>query len=121
MSVTDRDISLSDGIADDLPRTLRRAREARERSQASMSPELEAGSSYLPQPLWSGQSDAAPPAVVTAIRMPFLQLVMFFFKAVFAALPAIALLGVIMWTVGHLMMIYYPWLVKVQILIRVPN
>jgi len=35
--------------------------------------------------------------------------------------PALILLGIILWTAGHLLMTYFPWLVKLQILIRVPN
>ncbi len=122
MSVTDRHAPLGDAGGDDLPRTLRREREARERGHPGVSGgSVPSTPAFVPEPIAYTDSAPAQPAVVTAIKVPFLSLVFFFIKAVFAALPAIALLGAILWTVGHLLMTYYPWLVKVQILIRVPN
>ena len=110
--MSDRNLSLAaDGGSDDLPRTLRREREARERAAQA--------ATYSREPAW--MDDTGPqPAVVTAIKMPFFRLMLFFLKAVLAAIPALILLGVVLWFAGHLLMSYFPWLVKVQILIRVP-
>ena len=119
MAITDRSGSLSDMGTDDLPRTLRREREARERNAPPMSAPPAAGS-YVPEPAWGGGGEAQP-ANVTAINVPFVRLVLFFLKAVLAAIPALILLGVILWTAGHLLTTFFPWLVKVQILIRLPN
>ncbi len=57
---------------------------------------------------------------VTDVRIPFIRLMLFCLKLVFAAIPALVLLGVILWLAGHAMMTWFPWLVKLQILIRVP-
>ena len=131
---------VADGGPDDLPRTLRREREAREREarereaveraqaereQLSMGPapraaphadEIYAVPQSYPSPV-----EAAMPATVTRIEVPFLHLVAFFFKAMLAAIPALLLLGVLLWGAGHLLQTYFPWLVKAQILIHFPN
>ena len=123
----------SNGVAmamtDDLPRTLRREREARER--AGLTGNGHSGS--LP-PLGSGGQQptafSSEPSLadgfvvsgttVTDVRIPFIRLMLFCLKLVFAAIPALVLLGVILWLAGHAMMTWFPWLVKLQILIRVP-
>ena len=111
---------------EDLPRTLRRERDARERSQTgyaaapTQSDRMASNTPFVPEPVLA-DSHTESGTTVTAINIPFGKLVQFFFKAVFAAIPAILVLGVILWWIGHLLMTYYPWLVKVQILIRVPN
>ena len=118
---------MATSMSDDLPRTLRREREARglDRGNAASS------FAFTPTPV----SGSAPPSsadagrgeryvvdgnTVTDIRIPFFRMMMFCFKLVFAAIPALILLGVILWFAGHLLMTYAPWLVKLQILIRVP-
>lgn len=147
----------ADGGPDDLPRTLRRERDARERearermeaerAQAArealpmgapaahqpamaaqphpMPPHPHAASAEefyaVPDPAYVATPDAAMPATVTRFDVPFLHLVAFFLKAALAAFPAIILLGVIVWFAGHLLQIYFPWLVKAQILIHFPN
>ena len=111
-------------MTDDLPRTLRREREARERAGLTGMPPL--SSSAGPSP--SAYSPAASMSegvevsgtTVTDIRIPFFRLMMICFKLVFAAIPALILLGAILWLAGHAMMTFFPWLVKLQILIRVP-
>jgi len=122
MPLMDRDVGMGTAGADDLPRTLRREREARERahqsaytgnggvSMASFAPD-----SILAEPTF------APPATVTDIRIPFTRMVVFCLKLVLSAVPALLLLGCLLWLAGHLLMTYFPWLVKVQILIRVPS
>ena len=118
MTVMDRNAPLRDSDTDDLPRTLRREREARERAQQKAPPP--SAPMHVPEPEWSDRGGAQP-AVVTAFDVSFFRLMMFGFKLVFAAIPALILLGALLWTAGHLLMTYYPWLVKLQILIRVPN
>ncbi|MFN3868852.1 MAG: hypothetical protein ACK4MF_07300, partial [Hyphomicrobiaceae bacterium] len=65
--------------------------------------------------------EAALPAAVTRLDVPFFHLMTFFIKAVFAAIPALLLLGGLLWGAGHLLQTYFPWLVKAQILIHFPN
>ena len=141
--------SIADGGPDDLPRTLRRERDARERearereaaerAQAERE-QLSMGSANHaagPSPMAShsgGEMDyavptanyasgveAAMPATVTRLDVPFFHLMGFFIKAVFAAIPALLLLAVLLWGAGHLLQTYFPWLVKAQILIHFPN
>lgn len=108
-----------DGGLDDLPRTLRREHEAREREarqRATSSPQVYAKGDQ------SGPLTQEPlPATVKRFDVPFIELMMFFIKAVFAAVPALIILGVILWCVGHLLQIYFPQIIKMQILIRFPN
>lgn len=122
---------MNSGLADDLPRTLRREREARERGlDRGVRTGADAPFAAAPIPLDSGSysSDLGRGDnlvlhgnTVTDIRIPFIRLMAFCFKLVFAAVPALILLGVILWFAGHLLMTYAPWLVKLQILIRVPS
>jgi hypothetical protein len=130
----------ADGGPDDLPRTLRREREAREREarERLAAERAEAEREALPMgpaPVAAAEEfyavpdpsypvaavDAAMPATVTRFDVPFLHLVGFFLKAALAAIPAILLLGVFIWGAGHLLQTYFPWLVKAQILIHFPN
>ena len=113
--VADRTISLSDPNSDDLPRTFRRQRDEQQRAHQQA---MVSASSHDAE--WA--HDHAPtPAVVTAFKVPFFRLMLFYIKAVVAAIPAIILLIAILWGLGHLLTTYLPWLVKVQILIRIPN
>ena len=109
-------------MSDDLPRTLRREREARERSGLAGLPHgapPSISSSYGPEP---GMSDGlvVSGTTVTDVRIPFLRLMIISIKLVLASIPALFLLGTILWLGGHLLMTFFPWLVKLQILIRVP-
>ncbi len=115
---------MADGGADDLPRTFRRAREEQREREAH---ELGMGS---PAPLAATVSDTGgqtaypddyQPSIVRRLEVPFIHLMMFFLKAVVAAIPALLLLAVILWTGGHLLQMFFPQLVKMQILIRFPN
>jgi hypothetical protein len=117
----------ADGGPDDLPRTLRREKEARER-EARERDARERGTAMAPvtaypsaDPAAQSWSDEAQPAVVTALRVPFFRLMLFFIKAVFAAIPALIILGVLLWTVGHVLQTYFPWIVKMRILIHFPG
>ena len=44
-----------------------------------------------------------------------------FFKAAFAALPALIALAVVLWGIGEILQRYFPWLVKMRILIQFPG
>ena len=118
---------------DDLPRTLRRekearAREARERAarERAAAPSLSTGiNDYSgPQPQIYRSSNDEPcignvpvAATVRAFDVPFPRLVTFFLKAVIAAIPAMLLLGAILWFVGAGLEMVFPQLIKMKILI----
>lgn len=113
----------ADSDLDDLPRTLRREHEARAREAQNAAP-----SGFAPQ--YAGRDDGyaeaassndAIPATVTRFDVPFFQLMSFFLKAVFAAIPALIVLGVILWVMGQTLQTLYPDLVKMKILISFPN
>ena len=63
----------------------------------------------------------APPATVTRFQVPFFHMVAFFIKAAAAAIPAVLLLGAILWGLGTLAQTYLPALVKMRILITFPG
>ena len=100
---------LADEGIDDLPRTLRRERDARERAAreeeerkrlATRTHDFEPMAASLAPagyaaPRLAG-SDAVP-AVVTQFDVPFLRLMSFFIKSVFAAIPALIILGIMLW------------------------
>jgi len=132
--VTNTNFSLTvDDDPDDLPRTLRREREARLRETRER--EAREGSRTMPHkfgapgPSFGAQAPAqgcAPepqpvPAAVTRFDVPFVHLMFFFIKAVFAAIPALFILGVLLWLAGDLLQMLFPWLIKTQILIQFPN
>ena len=115
---------------DDLPRTLRRAREEREAR------DREAREPRFPSSLkaaMAAATDRSPPApdfaatlpgegvTVTRLNVPFRNLVAFFMKAVFAALPALIVLMIVLWTIGEVLQRYFPWLLKMRILIQFPG
>jgi hypothetical protein len=124
---------IGDDAADDLPRTFRREKEAREREareKASARDPRPAAPSLSAAP--DAYADPAPavgpaigempyPASVRRFDVPFLHLVTFFLKAVLAAIPALILLGAILWFGGHLLETLFPSLVKMKILISFPG
>jgi hypothetical protein len=156
--------NLSMTLDDDLPRTVRRERDAREREarereardrdareRAQRDREMSTGPGMGP-PMGSGMGPSigpapaslaphqpmqapspmrmdhhddadlpAPPATVTAFDVPFLNLMMFFLKAVVAGIPALLLLGAVMWGVGQALQTFFPALLKLKILIYVPQ
>jgi hypothetical protein len=127
------DFGLFSDDTDDLPRTLRRekearAREARERAaqERAAAPSLSTGiDDYSrPQPqIYRSSGDGLRidnepiAATVRAFDVPFMRLVTFFLKAVVAAIPAILLLGVVLWFVGTGLEMVFPQLIKMKILI----
>ena len=118
---------------DDLPRTFRRekearAREAQERAarERAAAPTLSTGvedySRPQPQIYRSAENEpsignAPVAATVRAFDVPFARLVTFFLKAAVAAVPAMLLLGVILWFVGAGLEMVFPQLIKMKILI----
>ncbi|MDX2309225.1 MAG: hypothetical protein NW216_13365 [Hyphomicrobium sp.] len=116
---------------DDLPRTLRREKEAREREAREREAQAYGqsfGPAVAPPGMAPSMDDtyrAGPaepaPAVVKAVQIPFLSLMGFFIKAVFAAIPALIILGVLLWGAGQALQAYFPELVKMKILISFPN
>ena len=132
--MTDAHMAMADGGPDDLPRTFRRERdaqrearerEARERAAVdhAFAPPPEAA--YAPDTAHNTYGAAYPPpvasGVVTAFEIPFGRLVAFFLKALFAAIPAIILLGIMLWVMGQVLTTYFPALLKMKILITFPN
>lgn len=110
-------------VDDDLPRTLRREKEARQREALGRSLDSPEYRTH-PPPGYNNPhapEDISEPATVARLSIPFFHLMLFFFKAVFAAIPALILLGALLWLAGDLLMAYYPQLVKLQIIIKVPN
>jgi hypothetical protein len=134
--MTDANFPLTaDSDFDDLPRTLRREKEARaraarearerdnqERGGRSMDATLGDPPSYLSRrqsPVAYG--DDPLPASVRRFDVPFFRLVAFFLKAVLAAIPALILLGVILYFAGKGLEAYYPELVRMKIMITFPG
>lgn len=141
----------ADGGPDDLPRTLRRERDARERearereaAERAMNEREALSMGHAPGPAIQPQTAPAPvagdasmyampdasympvsepimPAAVQRFDVPFTHLVAFFLKAVVAAIPALILLTAILWVGGQIVKMLFPWLLKAQILIHFPN
>jgi len=142
---------MNDGSMDDLPRTLRREREIRERAQreqqlneqgrggpaggvwdqgrgdaSSQQYRLdrpEPGNPY-DSPRTTGRSmdpDERIDATVRLIKVPFFSLMGFFLKAVFAAVPALLVLVGMLYGLGLALQTYFPWLIKMKILISFPG
>lgn len=121
-------------IEDDLPRTFRREREAREREQRerearereqrehqARAEEALSLREYLERTPGSGAYAHGGAMAIERLDMPFLHLVRFFLKAVFAAIPALILLSALLWMGGQALSIAFPHLSKMQILIHVPQ
>jgi hypothetical protein len=121
----------ADADFDDLPRTVRRERDARAReAREREARERDATLTAAPPPRYLGRdepyarpamSDEPIPAAVTRFDVPFMRLVMFFLKAVLAAIPALILLGALLWFAGHILQTQFPELIKMKILITFPN
>ena len=120
------DFPLTAEEAEDLPRTLRREREVRERAKREK--EAKARSATLTHDF--GASDIREErtrsvdtsgGAVTRFDVPFGHLMIFSIKAVLAAVPALFLLGVLLWCAGAVLKAYYPDLVHMQILINFPK
>ena len=102
---------------DDLPRTFRRERERRTAAnlQATGSTGFASDNSSDTPP------GDGPPVTVTAFDVPFLKMVTFFLKGAFAAVPALIVLGLMMFAIGQVAQTFLPWLVKMRIVIQFPG
>ena len=123
--MTDTNFPLSSaGDMDDLPRTLRRERD---RQKAAAAGGMGAASSSLSASTPSSNyaaaamSDDLVPATVKRLDVPFWRLMIFFLKAVLAAIPALILLGVLVWFAGDMLQKFFPELIKMKISITFPN
>lgn len=137
IAIGDSDFGTFSDETDDLPRTFRRekearAREARERAaqERAAAPSLSTGADEYarPQPRIYGHPGDDPrpysefaPATVRAFDVPFVHLVTFFLKAVLAGIPALLLLGAILWFMGTGLEMAFPQLIKMKILVSFPN
>lgn len=60
-------------------------------------------------------------ATVRRFDVPFVHLMMFFLKAVLASIPALILLGVILYFAGQALATHFPELVRMKILVTFPG
>ena len=109
---------------DDLPRTIRREREAQReaRERERLAREREAATAVsAPSIDHEGGYGAlaSPPATVTDIDVPFLGLMTFFIKAVFAAIPALIMLTALLWLFGQGLQTFFPQLLKMKIDVQI--
>lgn len=126
MASVDFPLTADEG-SDDLPRTLRRERDARQR--AAREKEEKARAATLTHDFGVSDErrdkvlavDAPSGTSVTRFDVPFGHLMLFSIKAVLAAIPALFLLGVLLWFAGALLKAYFPELVHMQILISFPK
>jgi hypothetical protein len=119
--VTEANLSMMiDDVVDDLPRTFRRERDARERAKREEE-ERKRAATLTFSPDTARYDGEGVPAVVTRFDVPFGRLMLFYIKAVFAAIPALILLGGLLWLAGDVLRTLFPWLIKMQILIRFPG
>lgn len=148
MASTDFALTADAADFDDLPRTLRRERDAREREKRERERESrdqkttersERDDRRKPQPnafepspsLYVPRDTDAkslslddgeyPAATIKRFDVPFLHMMAFYLKAVVAAIPALVLLAAICWGMGQAIKIFFPWLLKAQIFIQFPN
>ena len=117
--MTDTNFPLSSaGDMDDLPRTLRRERDRQKAAAAGAHPStLSTQSGYAS----AAVTDELVPAAVKRLEVPFWRLMLFFIKAVLAAIPALIVLGAILWFAGDMLQKFYPELIKMKISITFPN
>jgi hypothetical protein len=123
--------TLSMTADDDLPRTIRREREAREReARERESREREARDRLArekhtaPLPMLDSVAGdlalPAPAVTVTAFDVPFARLAAFFMRAAFAAIPALLVVMAFLWVFGQALQTFFPQLLKLKILIYMP-
>ena len=112
---------------DDLPRTIRREREAQREAREREAHERRLGSARRrPAPALQREGeiefDVPPPPAATVVDfdVPLAKLAMFFVKAVFAAIPALLVLLAMLWVFGQTLQMFFPQLLKMKILIYMP-
>ena len=127
---------------EDLPRTFRREKEAREReAREREAREREAQEREHREPPPTLQPPTVEPATeydyaadgpfegtyepepvaVSRLEIPFLHLMLFFIKAVFAAIPALILLVIVAYLIGETLQSFIPWMRQFEIVIRPPT
>jgi hypothetical protein len=138
IAIGDSDFGSFSDETDDLPRTFRREKEARARAARERAAQERAAAPTLstdpvdcvrPQPRiydragddLRDSSSASVSATVRAFDVPFVHLMTFFLRAVLASIPALLLLGGILWVMGAGLELLFPQLVKMKILISFPN
>ena len=108
---------------DDLPRTIRRERDAREREARERQARERDAAAAVSAPSIEREGAygalASPPATVTDIDVPFLGLMTFFIKAVFAAVPALLMLTALLWLFGQGLQTVFPQLLKMKIDVQI--
>lgn len=119
---------------DDLPRTIRRERdaqrerearerEAREREAHERQARDRQPAIAIPTPRResdvSSDMPRSPPATVVDFDVPITRLAKFFLKAVFAAIPALLALLALLWVLGHTLQTFFPQLVKMKIDVQI--
>lgn len=103
---------------DDLPRTIRRERDARaQRAAPASQPYQPAGMPSAAQLAGDLPPGDGPSVTVTALDIPFLRLMTFCMKAALAAIPALLLLSAVLFGIGQALQTFLPWLVKMRILV----
>lgn len=119
------DMSLSmslDDRNDDLPKTLRN-----KSLRTSDEPPLQASPAMgspmaRPAPLTVGAHGVtAGSAVVTDVQIPFLRLVVFLMKVALACIPALLIVAMLLWGIAEVVGAIFPNLVKLKIMIHVPQ
>ena len=111
---------------DDLPRTIRREREAQREAREREAHEREArerlAAAPAPQRNSEIEFDVPPPQAATVVDfdVPLTKLARFFLKAVFAAIPALLVLLAMLWVFGQTLQMFFPQLLKMKILIYMP-
>ncbi|MGI9424867.1 MAG: hypothetical protein ACR2PA_16845 [Hyphomicrobiaceae bacterium] len=103
---------------EDLPRTLRREKEARAREREA---EAQSAQHAVETHDYVSEETYEPdPVTVTRLNIPFLHLMVFFIKAVFAAIPAMLIFVVICVLIGEALQAYIPELRQFELIIRTP-
>lgn len=105
------DMSLSmslDDRNDDLPKTLRN------RSLRTSDEPMQTTASSM-------AAGEVPGAVVTDIKIPFWRLVVLLMKVALACIPALLIVAVMLWGIAEVVGALFPNLVKMKILIQVPQ
>jgi hypothetical protein len=110
---------------DDLPRTVRRERDAREREAREREGRERAAAMAPPSvPTIVHEHEAAyetpaPPATVTDFDVPFAKMTVFFIKAVFAAIPALLILIAMLWVFGQGLKLAFPQLLQMKVDVQI--
>ncbi|MGQ0673753.1 MAG: hypothetical protein ACT4N2_12870 [Hyphomicrobium sp.] len=118
--MTDTNFPLSSANdTDDLPRTLRRERDRQRAAAAGGGPSTLSSVSHDHGS--SDRSDDLTPAAVKKIEVPFWRLMLFFIKAVLAAIPALVLLGALIWGGMEALQTFYPDLIQTKVIICSPS